>query len=187
MQRVAIIGSSGSGKSTLAVRLGELTGLPVVHIDALSWLPNWVARDLPEFDRLLAAEVARERWIIDGNYSRTMPARLAAADTIIWLDYSRWVCLSRVVKRRIMYHNRSRPDLGGGCKEKLDREFLAWVWNYPTRSRARTIERLREHAKGKTVLRFASPRQVEPWLRKCAVCARKRSPLVAHAVAAFET
>jgi adenylate kinase family enzyme len=169
MRRVAIIGSSGSGKSTLAVRLGKITGLPVVHIDAISWLPNWVERDHAELDRILVDEIARDRWIIDGNYSRTMPARLAAADTVIWLDFSRWVCLWRVVKRRIMYHNQTRPDLGGECKEKLDWEFLAWVWNYPTRSRGRTIQRLcdaRHSGNGKTIVRFTSPRQVEPWLRR---------------------
>jgi adenylate kinase family enzyme len=181
MQRIAIIGSSGSGKSTLARRLGRITGLPVTHIDALFWLPNWQAREQSEFDQLLADKMAGERWIIDGNYSRTMPARLAAADTIIWLDFSRWVCLWRVVQRRIKYHNQTRPDLGGGCKEKLDREFLAWVWNYPTRSRGRTIQRLGDYAADKTVLRFSSPRQVEPWLRKLTINAAAAPEFAANA------
>jgi adenylate kinase family enzyme len=166
MRRVAIIGSSGSGKSTLAHRLGRITGLPVVHIDALFWLPGWRERERAEFDGLLAEAVAADRWIIDGNYGRTMPDRLAAADTIVWLDLPRWVCLWRIVKRRIRYHNQSRPDLGGGCVEKIDREFLAWVWNYPTRSRGTTVERLRRCATGKTIVRFRSARQVEPWLRR---------------------
>jgi len=164
MRRVAIIGSSGSGKSMLARRLGDITGLPVVHIDTLFWLPGWVARGEAEFDEVLRQEVAKDRWIIDGNYSRTMPARLAAADTVIWLDFARRVCLWRAVKRRIIHHGKSRPDMSAGCAEKIDLEFLLWIWRYPARSRARTIERLACLDGGKTVLHFRRPRDVARWL-----------------------
>ena len=58
MRRVLILGSPGSGKSTLAMRLGTLTGLPVVHLDRLYWRSGWVepARDewLPELQAALA-------------------------------------------------------------------------------------------------------------------------------------
>lgn len=165
MKRVVILGSGGAGKSTLARRLGDITGLPVVHLDTLFWLPGWKERDKEEFDRMLLDEVAKDRWIIDGNYSRTMPPRLAAADTILWLDYSRWRCLWGVLKRRVMYHGKTRPDMNAGCAEKIDLEFLMWVWNYPKRSREATREHLAKHAAGKTVHRFEKPAQMERWLR----------------------
>jgi adenylate kinase family enzyme len=68
VQRVAVVGSGGSGKSTLADRLGELTGLPVTHLDRLYWQPGWVATDDDRWRQLQAGLVAGERWIVDGNY-----------------------------------------------------------------------------------------------------------------------
>ena len=51
MERVMIIGCGGAGKSTLARKLGEKTGLPVVHLDQIWWAPgNWQHIEKPEFD-----------------------------------------------------------------------------------------------------------------------------------------
>ncbi len=50
--RVIIVGNSGSGKSTLAREMGERFGLPVVHLDKLFWLPNWIERSAADIDKL---------------------------------------------------------------------------------------------------------------------------------------
>ena len=42
--RIAIIGYSGAGKSTLARALGERYACPVLHLDALHFLPGWKER-----------------------------------------------------------------------------------------------------------------------------------------------
>ena len=75
-QRILIIGCPGSGKSTLARRLSAQTGLPIVHLDALYWLPGWVERSREDFDALLQDKLEKPRWIIDGNYTRTLAMRL---------------------------------------------------------------------------------------------------------------
>ena len=36
-RRILVVGSGGAGKSTFARQLGELTGLPVVHLDRHFW------------------------------------------------------------------------------------------------------------------------------------------------------
>lgn len=79
MQRIAIIGSAGTVKSTLARRLGELTGLDVIHLDALYWLTGWVATPDEEWEALVKEIASQERWITDGNYGRTMEPRLRAS------------------------------------------------------------------------------------------------------------
>lgn len=43
MKRVIITGPGAAGKSTLAVRLGEITGLPVIELDKLFWRPDLAA------------------------------------------------------------------------------------------------------------------------------------------------
>ena len=94
MERVIIIGCGGSGKSTLAKKLGLITGLPVVHLDRIFWSPgNWNHLERDAYDRLLKLELDKPRWIIDGNYDRTLSMRLDGCDTVIWLDYNRFVCL----------------------------------------------------------------------------------------------
>ncbi len=164
MQRIIIIGCPGSGKSTLASQLGPIVDLPVTHIDKLVWLPGWVERNGAEFDKLLEQAVTGERWILDGNYYTSMPRRIARADAIIWLDYSRWICLYRVIRRRVVYHGQKRPDLG--CTEKIDWGFFKQVWTYPKRDRIRTVELLSQGADEKRVFIFKQPKEVERWLRE---------------------
>ena len=135
--RILIIGSCGSGKSTLARSLHEATGLPVVHLDALFWLPGWQQRPKEAFHALLAAELQKPRWIIDGNFSGTLPLRLRYCDAVIWLDYNRFTCLWGVVKRVVSSHGRTRPDMGAGCPERFDWAFMKFVWEFNKKHRAK--------------------------------------------------
>ncbi len=130
MERVLIIGCGGSGKSTLARQLGEKTGLPVVHLDKLFWHPGWVESTKEEIDEKIMHAMAEPRWIMDGNYNRTLPKRLEYCDTVIYLDFSRWACLTGVLKRVVTTYGQVRPDMGEGCPERFDLEFLKWVWNF---------------------------------------------------------
>ena len=77
MERIVIIGCGGAGKSTLARQLGEKLNIPVVHLDKLWWKPNWVESSREEFDAKLARELAKPRWIMDGNFNRPKPERIA--------------------------------------------------------------------------------------------------------------
>ena len=118
MQRIMIIGCGGSGKSTLARRLGEKTGIPVVHLDQIWWSPgNWKHLEREEFDVLLAKELEKPRWILDGNYNRTLELRLEWADTVIWLDYPRIVCLWGWIGRVLKNWGHAREDMAPGCSE----------------------------------------------------------------------
>ena len=136
-RRLLIIGSSGSGKSTLARALGEALALPVVHLDKLYWTPGWVARPREEFDALLAAELEKDAWIMDGNFHRTLPLRLARADGVVRFQYSRPVCAWGVLKRVATTYGKVRPDMGAGCPERFDPAFLRWVWEFPQKDGAR--------------------------------------------------
>lgn len=142
MERILIVGNSGAGKSTMARALSEKTGLPVVHLDRLFWRENWqhIARE--EFDALLQQELEKSQWIIDGNYDRTVSTRLAYCDTVIYLDYPRWQCLLGVVKRVISSYGKVRPDMGDGCPERFDWEFMKYVWNYNRENREKLYRKL---------------------------------------------
>ncbi len=141
MKRVMIFGASGSGKSTLARDLGAITGLPVVHIDPFYWKPGWVQRDKAETTALVREVMARDRWVFEGNHHATFPERIARADTVVFLDFPTGLRLWRVIRRTLRSLGRTRPDMGTGCPERFDAEFLfKWVAGYRRRSYARDLE-----------------------------------------------
>jgi adenylate kinase family enzyme len=166
MKRIVIVGCGGAGKSTLARQLGPLLRLPVVHLDAVFWQPGWQAISREQEHALLEEIAVREAWIIDGNYQATMPLRLEAADTIIFLDFSTWRCLYRVLKRYVQYRGRTRPDMGEGCPEKLDGEFLHWILRYRISARPRVLASLARYGSGREVFVFRNPRQVSAFLQR---------------------
>ena len=144
MERIIIIGCGGAGKSTLARQLGEKTGLPVVHLDKLFWHPGWVESTKDEIDAKILEEMQKPQWILDGNYNRTLPMRLEKCDTVIYLDFSRFACLMGVVKRVVTTYGKVRPDMGEGCPERFDWEFLQWVWNFNRKHREKYDRMLNE-------------------------------------------
>lgn len=166
MNRIAIIGCGGAGKSTLARRLGQVLNLPVHHLDALHWQPGW---KLPERNQWRARHdelLCGDRWIIDGNYGDTMDARLAAADTIIFLDLPTLVCLWRILRRRIAYHGRTRPDMAPDCAEQIDWPFLVWVATYRSKRRAEVLRKISRLRREKQVIGLRSAAAVERFVKK---------------------
>ena len=70
--RISIIGGSGSGKSTLCTILSRELGLPAVHLDAINFNANWEEIDKQERDIIISAKSKEDKWIIDGNYNKTL-------------------------------------------------------------------------------------------------------------------
>jgi adenylate kinase family enzyme len=98
-QRISVVGTSGSGKTTLAREISQRLAIPHVELDSLHWQPNWI--EVPD-------DVMRERvsqvlsgtsWVVDGNYSIVRNIVWGRADTVVWLDYSFPVVMSRVIWR----------------------------------------------------------------------------------------
>ncbi len=140
MRRVVILGSSGAGKSTFARALGARLGVPVVHLDALFWRPGWVEPEPDAFRAAVAAAIAGDGWVSDGNYvSRTFDLRLPRADTVIFLHQPRWLCVARVLWRWLSAFGRTRPDMAEGCAENMTWDFFLWVWRFEATHEPRII------------------------------------------------
>ena len=164
MERVLIIGNCGAGKSTFARALAEKTGLPLVHLDKLYWHGDWEHLRREEFDPVLQTELEKPQWIIDGNFNRTIPQRLAKCDTVIYLDYNRLVCLWGVICRIVKSYGKTRPDMGEGCPERIDFEFMKWVWNFNRDKRDQNYGYLNEAAHAETYA-FKNRRQLKRFLK----------------------
>jgi adenylate kinase family enzyme len=130
MRRVLVIGSPGAGKSTFSHALGDASGIPVIHVDHLFWQAGWVQTPKAIYVEKLKAVIAGERWIFDGINASTFDLRIPRADTIIWLQRSRAVCLWRIARRVLTTYGQVRPDMAPGCPEKFDWQFVRWVWNF---------------------------------------------------------
>lgn len=143
-KKTLIIGCGGSGKSYLSTRLGELTGIPVIHLDRLYWLPGWVTRSGEEFDAILSEQCGRDEFIMDGNFMHTLPQRLKVADAVIWLDFSSAACVWGVLSRVRKYRGKVRPDMGDGCPERFSADFIKWVFNFRKNTRPKIVSALKE-------------------------------------------
>lgn len=152
-KRILLIGCPGSGKSTLAKRIGKVTSLPVIHLDTIYWLPNWERRSIEEFNELLLNELNKEKWVIDGNYNRTLDLRVSYCDLIIYLDIPRRVCLASIIKRRIKYRNKSREDMQKDCKEVIDYSFISYVYNFNKTHKERYYKLLKETDKDYIIIK----------------------------------
>ena len=103
-----------------------------------------------EFDTRLENALKLDSWIIDGNYSRTMDARLAACDTIIYLDYSRWACLWGLCQR--VLGSKKRSDMPDGCPERFDWEFIKYIWKFNENNRVINYTRIAKHKHARAIV-----------------------------------
>lgn len=83
-----------------------------------------------------------------------------------WEYMPRLLCMYRIIKRRMMYHKKSRPDMNQECQEKLDWEFIKWVWNYRKRSRVNTIKKLEQVKGHKEVVILRTRKEVEEFIER---------------------
>ena len=158
--RIVVMGPSNAGKSTLAYTIGRQTGINVIHLDQLRFMPNtdWELRSRSDFDALHAQAIAQDSWIIEGNYSALVPARLARATGVVLLDASVTRRFLRYLNRTLLTRKHRIGNLEGG-QESLKWEMVTWIL-IKTRGSAARLETL-IHASGKPYVFCKSARQLD--------------------------
>jgi adenylate kinase family enzyme len=144
MKRIMIVGSSGAGKSCFARELQIITKLPLYHLDQMFWKPGWIESDQIDFRDRVKVLVAKDEWLIDGNYGNTISIRAERADVIIFLDYPRWLCVWRALKRFVIgwLWQGNRSDVPRSCRERMTWSFFLWIWTYPYRGRKKALRQI---------------------------------------------
>ena len=162
MRRVAVVGSGGVGKSTFSKELSRRIGIPLFHLDEHFWKPEWVPTSRDLWEKRQVELFSGEEWIADGNYEGTFDLRFSRADTVIVLSLPRWRCLLRVVRRAM--RNRGHDIQARGCPERLDSNYLRWVWRYPITSRRLLDQALGRHWDHLQVIELDTPFKIDSFL-----------------------
>jgi adenylate kinase family enzyme len=171
-RRINVVGTTGSGKTTVARAIAEQFGVPCIELDALFWKPDWGQTLDDEFLPAVDEATRADRWVLDGNYSRTRPIVWPRADTIVWLDYGfprvfgqlLWRTIRRAITREPMWE---------GCVETWRKGFFSMdsilIWCLKTYwRRRRNYPELfaRPEYRHLRLIRLRSPREMADWLRR---------------------
>lgn len=150
--KVAIIGNAGSGKSTLGLKLHEILGIPLYHLDQYFWKPNWQEPDPDEFEKIHNYLCDKSEWIIEGVAIRILEYRIKKADVIIFLDIPTYLCLMRVLKRAFTCFGKVYFSSAKGCPERgPDLKFLKFIWNFNHERKPRIITLLQKYKDQKKI------------------------------------
>ncbi|MGV1833330.1 AAA family ATPase [Rhizobium rhizogenes] len=163
--RILVIGCSGGGKSTLSQKIGKRFGLSYVSLDRdVRWLPGWAERDEIGRKRIIVEKVQEERWIMDGTNTTTFDLRLPRTDFVIWVRMPRLLCIWGAVSRWFKWIGRTRPEMAPGCPEKIEWQFLRFIWTFEQVYSPRIIVGLAEYGPEVPVLQLTSRRQMRELL-----------------------
>lgn len=159
-RKIIVIGSPGAGKSTFSRRLRDITGLPLYYLDMINHKPDRTTATREEFDSRLDEILRTDEWIIDGNYQRTIEARLEKCDAVFLLDFPLDVCLAGAAARV----GTKREDMPW-VEEEFDEEFRQWIVDFP-QEKLPEIYQMLDKYRGKNVMIFKSRRETEEYLQK---------------------
>ncbi|MCJ7717163.1 MAG: hypothetical protein MUO54_11680 [Anaerolineales bacterium] len=171
--RINVIGTSGSGKTTYGKKLAETLSISFLELDAIFWGPEWGFPTDEVFFPRLSSALEGDNWVLDGNYSRTLPIKWERVQSVIWLDFTFARTLYQAVTRaipRLFSQEELWPGTGNreSIKMLLSRDSIV-LWTIKTYRRRRTkilgymkeekFSQIRFH-------RLGSPREAEDFLQK---------------------
>ena len=158
MKKVIVIGCPGSGKSTVSRALHNKTGIPLYHLDMMYWNADKTTVEKSVFLERLYAVLEKDEWIIDGNYGSTMELRMAACDTVIFLDYPLDVCLDGIKERR----GKPRSDMPW-IETEEDAEFIEFIKSYNEQQKPKVLELFEKYG-DKNIVIFKSREEADAFL-----------------------
>ena len=161
LEKVIVIGCSGSGKSTFARKLSAITNLPLYYLDMIWYKPDKTTLTEDEFDKRVSILLQKDKWIIDGDYKRTLEIRLIHCDTVFLLDIPTHICLesarSRIGKQRV-----DLPWL----ETEFEEDFKQWICNYQENSLPQILTLLEKHKDGKQIVIFKTRKEIDDYLKR---------------------
>ena len=174
MDRISVVGTSGAGKTTFANNIAGILRIPHVELDALQWEADWRPAPTDVFRSRVRETVGSDRWVVDGNYSKKARDLVwERADTVIWLDFSFSVIITRLLRRTIR-RIVTGEECCNGNREKLSQAFshdsiILWALRTHKRRRSEYPPLLASlQREGVQTIRLRSPKDANRWLAELA-------------------
>lgn len=159
MNKIVVVGPSGAGKSEFSRKLNKILNIELFHLDNIFWNEDKTHIEREEFDNKLSDILHKDRWIIDGDYSRTYEVRFKNADTIFFLDYPKDICLEGANSRI----GKKRDDLPW-IEEEFNKEFKEWIINWFIETRPILIELINKYKNDKSIIIFKSREEANDFI-----------------------
>lgn len=112
-----------------------------------------------EFDAQLKEIIRNERWIIDGNYLRTLELRLKQCDTVFFLDFPLEVCISGVESRI----GKKREDMPW-VETEFDSDFKQWIHDFSKDQLPEIYTLLEKYRTDKNIVIFKTRNEMEQYV-----------------------
>lgn len=170
MSRIIVIGSPGAGKSTFARRLRDISGLPLYYLDMIYHRSDMTTVSREEFDEKLERILETERWIIDGNYRRTLQLRLEKCTDVFLFDLPAEVCLKGACERV----GKIREDMPW-TEDRLDPEFRQYILDFPKDQLPEIYEMTERYRGSVSVTVFHARDEADEWIEKQGSLTEERS------------
>ena len=159
MNKIVVVGPSGAGKSEFSRKLNKILNIELYHLDNIFWNKDKTHIEREEFDNKLSDILHKDRWIIDGDYSRTYEVRFKNADTIFFLDYPKDICLEGANSRI----GKKRDDLPW-IEEEFNKEFKEWIINWFIETKPILIELINKYKNDKNIIIFKSREEANDFI-----------------------
>ena len=163
MNKIIVIGSPGSGKSTFSKKLKEILNIPLYHLDMIWHKEDKTTISKEEFDNKLNEIFKEDKWIIDGNYNRTLEWRIKEAEVIYLLVIDVLECLDNAENRV----GKVRTDMPWK-EEELNEEFKRFIIDFPLTSLPRIYELLDKYKNNKKIIILKSRKEIDDYIRSLA-------------------
>ena len=121
--RINVLGTAGSGKSTFSKLIAEKLSVSYIQLDELFWKPNWTESSDEEFFPKLEKALFSDDWVLDGNYTRTIPIKWKRVQMVVYLDLPFHIVLYRVIKRSLI-RGFKNEELWAGNRETIWKQFF---------------------------------------------------------------